>query len=167
MPQVDLKERRYVSKILTQGRQDYNQWVTSYKVASSNNGRTFKLYKRRGRVVVMCSFLRTRQISHIKSPFPGARFSKVLKPFRARKAIHKTPTRLFCEAGLFICCKGNKNLNNFVPRDSFVLKIQRELCLPKSTRKVSGISRKRLQECSTFMFFMSWRIHKYSLQFLK
>ena len=156
-----------MSKILTQGRQDYNQWVTSYKVASSNNGRTFKLYKRRGRVVVMCSFLRIRQISHIKSPLPGAHFSKVPKPFRARKAIHKTPTRLFCEAGLFLCCKGNKNLNNFLPRDAFVLKIQRELCLSKSTRKVSGISRKRLQESSTFMFFMSWRIHKYSLQFLK
>ena len=46
-------------------------------------------------------------------PFsPGARFSKVLKPFRALKVIHKTPTRLFCEAGLFICCKGNKNVNN-------------------------------------------------------
>ena len=42
----------------------------------------------------------------------GGRFSKVPKAFRARKAIHKTPTRLFCEAGLFICCKGNKNLNN-------------------------------------------------------
>ena len=115
MPQVDLKERRFVSKILTQGRQDYNQWVTSYKVASSNNGRTFKLYKKRGRVVVMFSFLRTRQICiyryHIDSS-SGARFSKVPKPFRARKGIHKSPTRLFCEACLFICCKGNKNLNN-------------------------------------------------------
>ena len=43
---------------------------------------------------------------------PGARFSEVPKPFRARKASHKTQTRLFCEAGLFICCKGDKNLNN-------------------------------------------------------
>ena len=43
---------------------------------------------------------------------PGARFSKVPKTFRARKAIRKTPTRLFCEVALFICCKGNKNLNN-------------------------------------------------------
>ena len=31
---------------------------------------------------------------------------------KSRKAIRKTPPRLFCEAGLFICCKGNKNLNN-------------------------------------------------------
>ena len=43
---------------------------------------------------------------------PGARFSKVPKTFRARKAIRKTPTSLFCKAGLFICCKGNKNKNN-------------------------------------------------------
>lgn len=65
-----------MSKILTQGRQDYNQWVTSYKVASSNNGRTFKLYKKRGRVVVKCSFLRTQQICiyryHILRVLAGA-----------------------------------------------------------------------------------------------
>ena len=43
---------------------------------------------------------------------PGARFSKVPNLFRARKAIRKTPTRLFGKAALFICCKGNKNENN-------------------------------------------------------
>ena len=32
-----------------------------------------------------------------------------LKTLRARKAIRKTSTRFFCIAGLFICCKGNKN----------------------------------------------------------
>ena len=42
----------------------------------------------------------------------GARFSKVPRIFRARKAIRKTTTSLFCKAGLFICCKGNKNKNN-------------------------------------------------------
>ena len=40
---------------------------------------------------------------------PGARFSKVPKAFRVRKAIRKTWVCLFCKAGLFICCKGNKN----------------------------------------------------------
>ena len=40
---------------------------------------------------------------------PGMRFSKDPKTLRARKAIRKTPTRLFCKAGLFICCIGNKN----------------------------------------------------------
>ena len=43
---------------------------------------------------------------------PGARFSKVPRTFRARKAIRKTTTCLFCKAGLLICCKGNKNKNN-------------------------------------------------------
>ena len=40
---------------------------------------------------------------------PGARFLKVPKTFRTRKAIRKTPTRLFCKAGFLIYCKGNKN----------------------------------------------------------
>ena len=44
---------------------------------------------------------------------PGARFSKVPRTFRARKAIRNSTTCLFCKAGLFICCKGNKNKNNF------------------------------------------------------
>ena len=42
----------------------------------------------------------------------GARFSKVPRTFRARKAICKCTTCLFCKAGLFICCKRNKNNNN-------------------------------------------------------
>ena len=42
----------------------------------------------------------------------GARFLKVQRTFRARKAIRKTTTCLFCKAGLLICCKGNKNENN-------------------------------------------------------
>ena len=42
----------------------------------------------------------------------GARFSKVPRTFRAQKAICKSTTCLFCKAGLFICCKGNKNKNN-------------------------------------------------------
>ena len=40
---------------------------------------------------------------------PGVHFSKDPKTLRARKAIRKTPTRLLCKAGVFICCKGNKN----------------------------------------------------------
>ena len=43
---------------------------------------------------------------------PGARFSKVPRTFRARKAIRKTTNCLFCKAGLLICCKENKNKNN-------------------------------------------------------
>ena len=44
--------------------------------------------------------------------WPGARFSKVPRTFRARKTIRKTTTCLFCKAGLLICCKGNKNKKN-------------------------------------------------------
>ena len=61
------------------------------------------------------SKLKTRKLTataflHLWST--GARFLKVPRTFRARKAIRKTTTRLFCKAGLFICCKGNKNKSN-------------------------------------------------------
>ena len=46
-----------------------------------------------------------------KLVWPGARFSKVPRTFRARKTIRKTTTCLFCKAGLLICCKGNKSKN--------------------------------------------------------
>ena len=39
---------------------------------------------------------------------PGACFSKVPKTFRVRKAIRKTPTCLFCKAGLSYVVKGIK-----------------------------------------------------------
>ena len=44
---------------------------------------------------------------------PGGRFSKVPRTFRTRKAIRKTTTCLFCKTGLLICCKRNKNKNNY------------------------------------------------------
>ena len=47
--------------------------------------------------------------SWISLSCPVARFWKVPKTFRARKAFPKTPTRSFCKAGLFICCKGEEN----------------------------------------------------------
>ena len=57
-----------------------------------------------------------KRIGHLRIIFnlfftasPGVRFSKDQKTLRARIAIRKSPTRLFCKAGLFICCKGNKN----------------------------------------------------------
>ena len=43
---------------------------------------------------------------------PRGLFLESPENFRARKAIRKTTTCLFCEAGLFIYCKGNKNKNN-------------------------------------------------------
>ena len=42
------------------------------------------------------------KITMINIKGPGVRFSKDPKTLRPRKAIRKTPTRLFCKAGLFI-----------------------------------------------------------------
>ena len=42
------------------------------------------------------------QIVSVSYKRPGAHFSKLPKTFRARKAIRKTPTRLFFKAGLFM-----------------------------------------------------------------
>ncbi|RMX52485.1 hypothetical protein pdam_00013777, partial [Pocillopora damicornis] len=39
--QVDLRERYKVTKVLTQGRQDYAQWVTQFKVSYSVDGTNF------------------------------------------------------------------------------------------------------------------------------
>jgi len=50
--QVDLGRRTTITQILTQGRQDYNQWVKTYTVSYSNNGRRFTSYRARGRVRV-------------------------------------------------------------------------------------------------------------------
>ena len=38
-------------------------------------------------------------------------------------------------------------MQSFLPRDAFALKIQRELCNPKCSRKVSGLSRNGPQAC--------------------
>ena len=43
---------------------------------------------------------------------PGGPFLESPEGFSGPKSHSQTPTRLFCEADLFICCKGNKNLNN-------------------------------------------------------
>ena len=39
--QVDLRVKSQVTKIATQGRQDYAQWVTQYKVSHSTDGKIF------------------------------------------------------------------------------------------------------------------------------
>ena len=43
--QVDLGEQKIVTKIATQGRNDYDQWVTSYGVSYSLNGQIFNQYQ--------------------------------------------------------------------------------------------------------------------------
>ena len=43
--QVDLGEQKIVTKIATQGRNNHEQWVTSYVVSYSLNGQTFNQYQ--------------------------------------------------------------------------------------------------------------------------
>ena len=82
---------------------------------------------------------------------PGARLSNVPKTFRFRKPIRKTPTRLFCNAGLSICCEGDKNHNNCkvscLRRDAFFLK-KRQLSpemRPKDFRETGSRKRYEIQ----------------------
>jgi len=56
--QVDLGRRTRVTQILTQGRQDANQWVKTYTVSYSHNGRNFRAYRVGRRVRVIISFER-------------------------------------------------------------------------------------------------------------
>ena len=43
--QVDLKEPTLVSGVDTQGRADYDQWVTRYKVQYSGDGKSWSFVK--------------------------------------------------------------------------------------------------------------------------
>ena len=43
---VDFKHKATVTNILTQGRRDLRQWVTSYTVGYSDDGTKFKTYKK-------------------------------------------------------------------------------------------------------------------------
>ena len=63
------------------------------------------------KVVVHASFNFAHK-SDITVKRPGARFSKVPKTFRDRKAICEIANRLFWKAGLLTCFQGNKKKNN-------------------------------------------------------
>ena len=53
--QVKLKRRARITGLATQGRQDLNQWVRSYRISYSLTGRSFRPYKENGRVKVTVS----------------------------------------------------------------------------------------------------------------
>ncbi|EDO48091.1 predicted protein, partial [Nematostella vectensis] len=54
--QVDLGRRTVVTKILTQGRQDLRQWVKTYYVLYSNDGRRFRKYRVLKMAIDLCLF---------------------------------------------------------------------------------------------------------------
>lgn len=50
--QVDLRtENIKVARVATQGRKDYDQWVTKYKLQYSNDGANFRYYREQGKTV--------------------------------------------------------------------------------------------------------------------
>ena len=51
--QVDFELKATVTEILTQGRRDHNQWVTSYTVSYSRDGNHFKPHQVNGKTTVI------------------------------------------------------------------------------------------------------------------
>jgi len=75
---VDLKRRTIIKRILTQGRQDMNQWVTSYSVEYSNNGNSFRPYTKRGQVKIFpANNDRNSVVAHALTPHIFARYVKI------------------------------------------------------------------------------------------
>ena len=50
--QVDFRKETIVSEIYIQGRQDANQWVTSYTLSYSHDGKIFRPYAPNGKLKV-------------------------------------------------------------------------------------------------------------------
>ena len=46
--QVDLQQTTRVIGIATQGRHDYDQWVTKYKLQHGDDGQPYSVYRRNG-----------------------------------------------------------------------------------------------------------------------
>lgn len=53
--QVDFRKPTKVTSVLTQGRQNANQWVTQYRLAYSQDGLTWAFYKLRDAFKVRCT----------------------------------------------------------------------------------------------------------------
>ncbi|EDO48092.1 predicted protein, partial [Nematostella vectensis] len=64
--QVDVGSRARITGIATQGRQDYNQWVTRYTLKYSNDGIRFRTYIRGRRIVVSVIFRGNRDRNSLK-----------------------------------------------------------------------------------------------------
>ena len=51
--QIDLEKEKLLTKLATQGRPSYDQWVRSYKILFSSDGTSWKEYKENGAVKVI------------------------------------------------------------------------------------------------------------------
>ncbi|XP_067031068.1 retinoschisin-like [Acropora muricata] len=73
--QIDLGKERVVSKIATQGRPSYDQWVTSYKLLFSSDEAKWNEYQNNGVVKVFTANLdRGTIVSHKLSPRISTRY---------------------------------------------------------------------------------------------
>lgn len=46
--QVDMQQTTRITSVATQGRSDYSQWVTKYKLDYGEDGHTFMFYRQKG-----------------------------------------------------------------------------------------------------------------------
>ena len=70
--QVDFRKETIVSEIYIQGRQDRDQWVTSYTVSYSNDGKNYRLYTQNGQLKVKATNRR------LKYNMSSSRFCKII-----------------------------------------------------------------------------------------
>lgn len=71
-----------MSGVATQGRQDAHQWVTSYVVSYSRNGRTFFSYKQYGRTRVKALATKTYKLLNLHNEMLKKTKSYGLRYFR-------------------------------------------------------------------------------------
>ncbi|CAH3154100.1 unnamed protein product [Pocillopora meandrina] len=79
--QVDLQQTTRVIGIATQGRHDFDQWVTKYKLQYGDDGQTFRVYKRNGDIsdtVFPGNKDRDTVVYHDLNPLIYVRFVRVL-----------------------------------------------------------------------------------------
>ncbi|EDO45375.1 predicted protein, partial [Nematostella vectensis] len=76
--QIDLGAKAVINAIATQGRHNFDQWVTSYRLSYGNNGRHFKAYRPFGRFKVFAgNYDRTTVVPRILRPPIFARYVRI------------------------------------------------------------------------------------------
>ncbi|XP_066271170.1 uncharacterized protein [Branchiostoma lanceolatum] len=77
--QVDLHSVTRIAGVITQGRADYDQWVTSHKLAFSSDGAVWNTYSEQGQEKVFEGNTdRNTEVKHLLSPPVTARFVRFL-----------------------------------------------------------------------------------------